>query len=104
MSPATQPKTLTEAVDSLHPTRLVVTYPQLKSIGPDFSNVQLIRLEKAGKFPRRFYLSAKKPVWYLADVEAWIAEKAAASYTPPGVQRDENKWRRSIKRRGKKAA
>jgi predicted DNA-binding transcriptional regulator AlpA len=61
---------------------IVVTYPQLKSLGPDFSNCQLIRLEKSGRFPRRFYLSAKKPCWYRADIIRWIGERAAASYRP----------------------
>ena len=35
----------------------------LATRGISLSNSQLLRLEKAGKFPRRSYISPRKPVW-----------------------------------------
>jgi hypothetical protein len=33
------------------------------------------RLEKAGKFPRRFYLGAGRVVWKESEILAWLAAK-----------------------------
>jgi hypothetical protein len=77
---------------------IVVTFPQLKCLGPNFSNCQLLRKEAAGEFPRRFYLSAKKPVWYRADIIKWIGERAAASYRPTLACNEGPKPKRKKKR------
>ena len=34
--------------------------------------------EKAGEFPKRFALSARKVVWDKADVVAWMSDQKAA--------------------------
>lgn len=95
--------TATPQSEPPHTDAIVLLYPQLKSLGPDFSNVQLLRMERVGRFPKRFYLSAKRPCWYKRDIIQWIEQRAAASYVPPGVPRDEKKWKRSIKQGRKKA-
>ena len=38
----------------------------------------IYELEKAGNFPKRFYLTARCVAWNLAEVEAWIAERKSA--------------------------
>ncbi len=38
----------------------------------------IYELEKAGNFPKRFYLTARCVAWNLAEVEAWIAERRSA--------------------------
>jgi predicted DNA-binding transcriptional regulator AlpA len=32
--------------------------------------------ERAGKFPRRIYLSPRKVVWKKAEIDAWLADRA----------------------------
>ena len=46
--------------------QLVVIYPQLKAIGIPFSNCQLLRKEKAGDFPSRWYMSEKNRAGFVA--------------------------------------
>ena len=36
------------------------------------------RLERAGKFPRSIRISPGAVAWKESDIEAWIAERAAA--------------------------
>ena len=43
-----------------------------------FSNTTLWREERAGRFPRRHALSPGLVGWLESEVEAWIAERAAA--------------------------
>ena len=37
----------------------------------------ILRLEKAGRFPIRLKLGARRVGWLLSEVETWIAERAA---------------------------
>jgi hypothetical protein len=97
MAPSTHPQHPKSESD--HDEQLVVGFPQLEPIGIPFSNCQLLRKEKVGDFPPRWYLSEKKPCWFKRDIVAWLNARAAASYMPPGVVRDEAKWRKSVKER-----
>ena len=37
----------------------------------------ILRLEKAGKFPKRLKLGARRVGWLLSEIESWIAVRAA---------------------------
>jgi prophage regulatory protein len=52
----------------------------LRAKGVPFSNVHLLRLEKAGKFPRRFSLTENRIAWLETDVDAWIEERASSRH------------------------
>ena len=43
-----------------------------------YSRVQVWRLEREGKFPKRIQLGANSVGWLKHEVDAWIREKAAA--------------------------
>ncbi len=38
-------------------------------------------MEKRNEFPKRFYLTSRKPVWDLAEVEAWIEQRKLETKT-----------------------
>lgn len=40
----------------------------------------IYEMEQRGEFPRRFYLTARCVVWYLAEVEAWIEQRRRDSH------------------------
>ena len=61
--------------------RRLLTFKQLQEIGIRFSREHLWRLEAAGKFPRRLYLSPQKVVWWEDEIFAWLAERAAERET-----------------------
>ncbi|MBX3646756.1 MAG: AlpA family phage regulatory protein [Rhodocyclaceae bacterium] len=46
------------------------------------SRSQLYALQKIGKFPQSISLSARAVGWLSSDIQAWIAERAAASRAP----------------------
>ncbi|HET6806011.1 MAG TPA: AlpA family phage regulatory protein [Frateuria sp.] len=57
----------------------IVTYPRIKQEwGITYSNVHLLRLEKAGKFPKR--LSLPSVAWLESEIAGWIRERAAARH------------------------
>ena len=37
----------------------------------------ILRLEKAGKFPKRLKLGARRVGWLLSEIEMWIAVRAS---------------------------
>lgn len=53
----------------------IVTRKELRLIVP-YTPQHILRLEKQGKFPKRIHIGARRVGWYLADVEAWLAERA----------------------------
>lgn len=68
---------------------------ELKKIVP-LANTTIYELEQNNKFPRRFYLTPRAPVWDLKEVEAWIeqrrAESAPCPQSPaPNIRK--RKWR-----------
>lgn len=56
-------------------TRLI-TRAELRSIVP-YTPQHILRLEKRGLFPRRVQVGANRVAWLLAEVEEWIAARAA---------------------------
>ena len=61
-----------------HPECVLVRAQLKAELGITFSNPTLIRLEKKGEFPKRFYLSSKLPVWRTSEVVSWIEAKRHA--------------------------
>lgn len=47
----------------------------LKTLGIWLSNTQLLRLEAAGRFPRRVRLSASSVCWPGEEIDEWIKKK-----------------------------
>jgi prophage regulatory protein len=63
-------------------TPKVFTKAALKLIGLRQSNGTLLRWERRGEFPRRYYLSSRCPVWNVAEICEWLAERQAAAGEP----------------------
>lgn len=55
--------------------KLLYSRSDIKSIGVWLSNTQLLRLEAAGKFPRRMRLSAGSVCWDADEIHAWVERK-----------------------------
>ena len=43
------------------------------------SGSQLDRLEKAGKFPKRIFISERRVAWLASEVSAWIQARIVAN-------------------------
>jgi predicted DNA-binding transcriptional regulator AlpA len=59
------------------PTPVVIDIQGLRRLGITWCNGYILQREKRGEFPHRHYLSRNKPVWILAEVEAWLAARIA---------------------------
>jgi prophage regulatory protein len=56
----------------------ILTYPQLKpEKGVPWTRQYLSRLEAAGKFPRRVQLGPNTVAWVEAEIDEWLAGRAA---------------------------
>jgi prophage regulatory protein len=44
-----------------------------------FSRQHIHRLEKAGQFPKRIHLGARRVAWKLSDIAAWLESKQQES-------------------------
>jgi prophage regulatory protein len=56
----------------------VSRYPELKTkFGIYFSNVHLLRLEKAGKFPKRVRIGDSAVAWVDSEIDAWLKQRMA---------------------------
>lgn len=60
-------------VSALHHLR-IITQKDLRVLVP-YTPQHVLRLEKAGKFPRRMQLGANRVGWRVIDIEAWIASR-----------------------------
>jgi prophage regulatory protein len=58
---------------SLHHLR-IITQKELRLLVP-YTPQHILRLEKAGKFPRRLKLGQNRVGWRLLDIEAWQAQR-----------------------------
>jgi prophage regulatory protein len=49
----------------------------------------ILELERVGKFPKRFSITARAVAWNLEEVDAWIEQQKAAAtpQTAPGPKR-----------------
>jgi prophage regulatory protein len=56
---------------------VLLSYEDLKRIGINYSRAHLWRLEAAGKFPWRIYLSQQRVAWRASEVFQWLADRAA---------------------------
>ena len=54
----------------------VISWRELSEMIP-FTRQHVLRLEKAGKFPRRLKLGQRRVAWVYAEIEAWIGERVA---------------------------
>jgi prophage regulatory protein len=52
--------------------QMLIGYKELEAKGITYSRVQLWRLEKVGKFPKRVRFSAARIAWVEAEIDAWI--------------------------------
>lgn len=53
----------------------IVDIHGLRQMGIRYSSGYLLQLEKKGLFSKRRYLSRNRPVWILAEVQAWLAAR-----------------------------
>lgn len=58
--------------------KLILTRADLKALGIWQSNATLLRLEAAGRFPRRLRIGGTSVCWDHAEILAWIDERRAA--------------------------
>lgn len=59
--------------------RRFLRFPELSErCGVDFSRMHILRLEKAGKFPKRVQLGDNSVAWIEVEIIAWQAERIAA--------------------------
>ena len=57
----------------------VVPYSSLKTeYGVPYTRVHLLRLEKAGKFPKRFRVGGRKVARFARELRAWLEERSAS--------------------------
>ena len=57
----------------------LLSYDDLKPAkGIQYSKVQIWRLEKQGKFPKRIELGPDRRAWAEHEIDAWIASRIAA--------------------------
>ena len=57
------------------PKGRLYTFSTLREKGIQFVPNHIRRLVAAGKFPKPFYLSERRPAWTEATLDAWIAER-----------------------------
>jgi prophage regulatory protein len=57
----------------------LLSYDDLKPAkGIQYSKVQIWRLEKLGKFPKRIEIGPGRRAWAEHEIDAWIASRIAA--------------------------
>lgn len=61
-----------------HVGRRTIRRQQLREIVP-LADTTIYEMEQRGDFPQRFYLTSRCVVWDLAEVEAWLEARRAAS-------------------------
>ncbi|MGD9786040.1 MAG: helix-turn-helix transcriptional regulator [Hyphomicrobiaceae bacterium] len=55
----------------------IITQKELRLIVP-YTPQHILRLEKAGTFPRRIPIGPNRVGWYLHEVETWLKARAPA--------------------------
>lgn len=63
-------------MSSLHHLR-IITQKELRSLVP-YTPQHILRLEKAGRFPRRIKLGQNRIGWRLIDIEDWLKARLPA--------------------------
>lgn len=54
----------------------------LEARGITYTNPHLLKLEKAGRFPRRVRLTPYRVAWVEAEIDTWVEARIAARETP----------------------
>ena len=72
------PATSLATSDDLKRLQRSVRRTELRRLVP-LADTTIYEMERRGEFPRRFNLTPRCVVWNLAEVEAWIAARRAAS-------------------------
>lgn len=54
----------------------LLTRFDLRDLGIRYVNVSLLRLERAGKFPKRVYLSSHRVAWWESEIHAYLDTKS----------------------------
>lgn len=62
---------------ALHHPRLLLTRGDLPRMGIRISNSTLLRLEAAGKFPKRVRIGAHSVAWLASEIDAHVTALAA---------------------------
>ena len=57
----------------------LMDYQDLRAVGIKYSRPHLWRLYTTNKFPKPIKLSASRNAWRAEDIEAWVADRAAAT-------------------------
>ena len=55
-------------------TLRVISWRELSEMIP-FTRQHVLRLEKAGRFPRRLQIGARRVGWLATEIEDWLAAK-----------------------------
>jgi predicted DNA-binding transcriptional regulator AlpA len=55
----------------------IYLFPDLKKIGIPWTRQYINRLEKKGRFPRRFRLGDRQVAWPADEVDRWLAGRMA---------------------------
>ena len=87
-------------------TQRCIRRDELRKLVP-LADSTIYELEKAGNFPKRFYLTARCVAWNLAEVKAWIEERRTAIMqrtAHPDVRHRKNRPVRKSGRRSKTRA
>jgi predicted DNA-binding transcriptional regulator AlpA len=53
----------------------VLSYKDLQSLGIDYSKQHLRDLERAGRFPKRHYLSPRRYGWKEFEIREWLQRR-----------------------------
>jgi len=57
----------------------LIDYPNLKTLkGVSYSKVQLWRLERQGKFPKRITVGPQRYAWIESELDKWIESRIRA--------------------------
>ena len=86
-----------------HPDKVLIRAQLKAGLGITFSNPTLLRLERKGRFPKRFYLTEKTPVWRESEVVEWLDAKRHASTHAPN-RATANATEANTRKRGKQGA
>lgn len=69
------------------PIGRLLSREQLRLKGIHLSNPTLLRLEKAGKFPKRIYAGAKTPLWSEVELDAHLTvSRDVPTLTAPALK------------------
>ena len=54
----------------------IIGWSELRTMVP-YTRQHVLKLEKAGRFPRRLPVGANRIGWLLSEIEAWIEDRIA---------------------------